>query len=77
MPEQAFAVVKRQTSEFVAGNLKSPEYRTLRALDMALLPAGDPVLRQATPATVANVTLDGVQRLSIQPPSARTSRRSS
>ena len=61
LPEKAFAVVKRQTSEFVAGNLKSPEYRTLRALDMALLPAGDPVLRQATPATVANVTLERVR----------------
>jgi zinc protease len=61
LPEKAFAVVKRQTSEFLAGNLKSPEYRTSRALDMALLPAGDPVLRQATPATVANVTLERVR----------------
>ena len=61
LPEKAFAVVKRQTAEFLAGNMKSPEYRTLRALDVALLPAGDPVLRQATPATVANVTLDGVR----------------
>jgi zinc protease len=61
LPEKAFAVVKRQTSEFLAGNLKSPEYRTFRALDMALLPVGDPVLRQATPATLANVTLDGVR----------------
>jgi zinc protease len=61
LPEKAFAVVKRQTSEFLAGNLKSPEYRTHRALDLALLPAGDPVLRQATPASVANVTLDRVR----------------
>jgi zinc protease len=61
LPEKAFAVVKRQTSEFLAGNLKSPEYRTFRALDTALLPAGDPVLRQATPATLPNVTLDGVR----------------
>ncbi len=61
LPEEAFAVVRRQTSDFVAGNLKSPEYRTFRALDSALLPAGDPVLRQATPATLANVTLDGVR----------------
>ena len=61
LPEKAFAVVKRQTSEFLAGNLKSPEYRTFRALDTALLPAGDPVLRQATPATLGNVTLDGVR----------------
>jgi zinc protease len=61
LPEKAFAVVKRQTSEFLAGNLKSPEYRTFRALDTALLPVGDPVLRQATPATVANVTLEHVR----------------
>ncbi|HTB28775.1 MAG TPA: pitrilysin family protein [Steroidobacteraceae bacterium] len=61
LPEKAFAVVKRQTSEFLAGNLKSPEYRTFRALDTALLPVGDPVLRQATPASLANVTLDGVR----------------
>jgi zinc protease len=61
LPEKAFDVVKRQTAEFLAGNMKSPEYRTLRALDVALLPAGDPVLRQATPATVTNLTLAGVR----------------
>ncbi len=62
MPAQAFEIVKRQTTEFVAGNLKSPEYRTARALDVALLPARDPLLREATPETVANVTLEAVQR---------------
>ncbi len=61
LPVAAFAVVKRQTSEFLAGNLQSPEYRTLHALDSALLPAGDPVLRQATPATLARVTLQDVR----------------
>jgi zinc protease len=62
LPEKAFNVVKQQTSQFVAGNLASPEYRTLRALDVALLPAGDPVLRQTTPATLANVSLEDVKR---------------
>jgi zinc protease len=62
MPTQAFEIVKRQTAEFVAGNLKSPEYRTARALEVALLPARDPLLREATPETVANVTLEAVQR---------------
>ncbi len=61
LPEQAFAVVQKQTSQFVAGNLQSPGYRTSRALDLALLPAGDPVLRQVTPATVDKVTLDAVK----------------
>ncbi len=62
LPEQAFAVVKQQTSQFVVGNLQSPGYRTSRALTLALLPAGDPVLREETPATIANVTLDEVKR---------------
>jgi zinc protease len=62
LPEQAFAVVRQQTSQFVAGNLESPGYRTSRALDLALLPAGDPVLREATPATLAKVSLDDVKQ---------------
>ncbi len=62
LPAEAFAVVKDQTSQFVAGNLKSPGYRTSRAIDLALLPAGDPVLREVTPATLSNVSLDGVKQ---------------
>jgi len=62
LPANAFTVLTEQTSRFVAGNLQSPEYRTLRALDVALLPAGDPGLRQVTPATLAKVTLEDVRR---------------
>jgi zinc protease len=62
LPTEAFAVVKDQTTQFVAGNLKSPGYRTSRALDLGLLPAGDPVLREATPATLGTVTLDDVKQ---------------
>ncbi len=62
LPAQAFTVVKTQTSQFVAGNLQSPGYRTSRALDLALLPVGDPVLREVTPATLANVSLDEVKQ---------------
>jgi len=62
LPAQAFGVMQRQTAEYVAGELQSPGYRTSRALDLALLPAGDPVLRQATPATVNKVTLDEVKQ---------------
>jgi zinc protease len=61
LPESAFAVVKQQTAQFVAGNLQSPEYRTHRALDAALLPAADPALREATPQTIANITLADVK----------------
>jgi zinc protease len=61
LPDSAFAVVKQQTAQFVAGNLKSPEYRTLRALDTALLPPGDPALRQATPESLGHLTLEDVK----------------
>ncbi|MGA8214299.1 MAG: pitrilysin family protein [Candidatus Sulfotelmatobacter sp.] len=62
LPAQAFAVVQQQTAQFVAGNLQSPGYRTSRAIDMALLPAGDPALREATPSTVDKVTLNDVKQ---------------
>jgi zinc protease len=60
LPEKAFAVTKMQTTQFVAGNLQSPGYRFSRALDVRLLPAGDPALRETTPATLAKVTLASV-----------------
>ena len=62
LPEQAFAVTQQQTAQFVAGQLHSPGYRTSRALALALVPAGDPVLRQATPETVSKLTLDKVKQ---------------
>ncbi len=62
LPQKAFDVVRQQTSMFVAGDLKSPAYKTSRALSLALLPAGDPALRQTTPATLAKVTLADVQK---------------
>jgi zinc protease len=62
LPAEAFTVVKDQTTQFVAGNLKSPGYRTSRALDLALLPTNDPVLREVTPASLGTVTLDDVKQ---------------
>lgn len=62
LPAEAFSVVQHQTAQFVAGQLKSPGYQTSRALALALLPAGDPALRQETPATVGAVTLDGIKQ---------------
>ena len=62
LPAEAFSVVKDQTTQFVAGNMKSPGYRTSRALDIALLPPNDPVLREATPASLSTVTLDDVKQ---------------
>jgi zinc protease len=58
LPAEAFAIVQKQTAEFVACNLRSPGYRTSRALALALLPVGDPALREVTPATVGKITLD-------------------
>ena len=62
LPAQAFTVVQQQTGQFVAGQLRSPGYRTSRALDVALLPTGDPSLREVTPATVGKLTLDDVKK---------------
>lgn len=62
LPEKAFEITKQQTVQFTAGNLKSPGYRTSRALDMALLPVGDPSLREMTPESVGKVTLDDVKQ---------------
>lgn len=62
LPQQAFMITQQQTAQFVAGNLHSPGYRTSRALDVALLPAGDPVLREVTPDTVKKLTLDDVKQ---------------
>jgi zinc protease len=62
LPAEAFEVVQKQSEQFVAGNLQSPGYRTSRALDLALLPASDPELREVTPATLGKVTLDQVKQ---------------
>ena len=62
LPADAFAVVQKQTADYVAGNLQSPDYRTSRALDLALVPKGDPTLREVTPATVKTVTLNDVKQ---------------
>jgi zinc protease len=62
LPQQAFNVLKPQTAKFVAGQLKSPGYRAGHALDTALFPPKDPVLRQTTPETVSSLSLDDVKQ---------------
>ncbi len=62
LPEQAFEITKQQAVQFTAGNMKSPGYRTSRALELGLLPTGDPTLREATPETLSKVTLDDVKQ---------------
>jgi zinc protease len=55
--QSAFEVQQKTLARTLAGELQSPDYKTMRALMQGLLPAGDPALRQATPATVDKLTL--------------------
>ena len=61
LPADAFTIVQQQTVQAVAGEAHSPSYLAQRAIDRALLPAGDPSLREATPKSVAGLTLDDVK----------------
>jgi zinc protease len=60
LPQRAFMIVQHQTAASVAGQLQSPDYLFGRAVHKALLPAGDPALRHATPKSVMSVTLNDV-----------------
>jgi zinc protease len=60
LPPEAFKVVQQQTAQLTAGVLQSPGYRMDRALEHALLPKGDPLLREITPQTVSSLTYDDV-----------------
>jgi zinc protease len=62
LPGDAFEVIKPETAQFVAGKMKSPGYLAGRALNTALLPGNDPVLRETTPQTVSSLTLDDVKQ---------------
>jgi zinc protease len=54
--------VKRETSQFVAGALKSPGYRASAALTAALLPANDPELREVRPNALKKISLNAVRQ---------------
>ncbi len=60
-PAEAFPVVQKQTADLTAGQLKSPGYKTHRALEEALLPKEDPSLRDQTPTTINKLTLADVK----------------
>jgi zinc protease len=62
LPPDAFKVVQQQTAELAEGQLKSPGYRMDRALQHALLPANDPLLRETTPQTVSSLKYEDVGR---------------
>ncbi|GAN91257.1 peptidase [Gluconobacter frateurii M-2] len=60
-PEKAFHVTQMEAIQARAGELQSPAYRFGRATRHALVPANDPTLREATPATLSKITLDDVK----------------
>lgn len=61
LPAGAFTVLQKQVASQVAGRLLSADYRAQRALKRALVPAGDPTLREATVASVTSLTLGDVR----------------
>jgi zinc protease len=61
LPAAAFPIARGQAAQAIGGQLGSPGYKQARAIDVALLPAGDPALREATPASVSALTLDDVK----------------
>ncbi len=61
LPPDAFKVVRDESAQLTAGTLASPGYRTHRALEIALLPANDPALREATPKSISALALEDVR----------------
>jgi zinc protease len=61
MPAQAFAIMQHNEEGSVAGQIKSPAFLHAQHLSRALYPASDPVLRYATPKSVAGLTLADVK----------------
>jgi zinc protease len=61
LPAAAFTVVRQQVAATAAGRLESPDYLTKKALAEALFPKGDPALREATPESIASLSLDDVR----------------
>ncbi len=61
LPQDAFKVVQQQTAQLSAGELQSPGYRADRAEVRALVPPGDPLLRETTPKTVSSINYQDLQ----------------
>ena len=60
-PQGPFEVSRRQLAQSLAKLPETPDFRASEALETALVPAGDPALRQATPETVMALTLADVR----------------
>ena len=60
-PTDKLALGKLQATAVASRRALDPNYRTQRAFLEALYPAGDPVLREDSAASIASVTLDDVK----------------
>lgn len=61
LPEKYFKVVQTQTAREVAGELKSPDYLSHRAMWESLLPKNDPQLRHSTPGSIDSLSIKNVK----------------
>ena len=59
-PKKDFLIVRQQCAQTQAGVLLSPGYLFGRAVKKAILPAKDPLLREATPQTIMSVSYPDV-----------------
>jgi zinc protease len=62
LPGEALEAIKPQIAQFAVGNLRSPGYKTDRAILAGLLPPKDPSLRETTPQTISGLTLEDVKQ---------------
>jgi len=61
LPQSGFDVQRDMLARTLAGEMQSPQYKMVRAFKHGLLPAGDPGLREATPATLNALNLANVK----------------
>jgi zinc protease len=61
LPDEALQAIKPQLAQSIESRNKTPGYLTQRALVEALFPAGDPVRREATGATVFGLKLEDLR----------------
>lgn len=60
-PEEAFKTIQQKTFSDVAGERESPDYITHRAILNAILPKGDPQLREPVPEKIKALSLQDVK----------------
>jgi zinc protease len=61
LPEDDFKIIQPQLAASAAGELKSPDHLSGRALRAALFPKSDPAQRETTPETITALTIQDVR----------------